>query len=113
VVGYSGFRIVEELLRSDPAHHILGLRLTFFVASLLCVIGLAWFVRTQRPRRRRFSRTGPAALGLGWLILALSGCGHGARAHAPATEPGSKGSDVMVVSRGTANAPTGAGTVDA
>jgi prolipoprotein diacylglyceryl transferase len=29
VAGYSGFRIFEELLRVDPAHHILGLRLNF------------------------------------------------------------------------------------
>ena len=48
VAGYSGFRIVEELLRVDPAHHILGLRLNLYVAATLCAIGLAWFVRTQR-----------------------------------------------------------------
>lgn len=49
VAGYSGFRIFEELLRTDPAHHILGLRLNFFVASVLCLTGLAWFARSQRP----------------------------------------------------------------
>jgi prolipoprotein diacylglyceryl transferase len=61
VAGYSGFRIVEELLRVDPAHHVLGLRLNFFVASLSCVAGLAWFVRIQRrPRRpREATRPGP------------------------------------------------------
>jgi prolipoprotein diacylglyceryl transferase len=48
VAGYSGFRIFEELLRVDPAHHILGLRLNFFVACLLCLAGLAWFARIQR-----------------------------------------------------------------
>ena len=48
VAGYSGFRIFEELLRVDPAHHILGLRLNFFVASILCLLGLAWFARIQR-----------------------------------------------------------------
>lgn len=48
VAGYSAFRIFEELLRVDPAHHILGERLNFWVASLLTVIGLAWFVRAQR-----------------------------------------------------------------
>jgi prolipoprotein diacylglyceryl transferase len=48
VAGYSGFRIFEELLRVDPAHHILGLRLNFFVACLLCAAGLAWFARIQR-----------------------------------------------------------------
>jgi prolipoprotein diacylglyceryl transferase len=49
VTGYSAFRIFEELLRVDPAHHILGMRLNFWVASLLTVLGLAWFARTQRP----------------------------------------------------------------
>jgi prolipoprotein diacylglyceryl transferase len=49
VAGYSGFRIFEELLRVDPSHHILGLRLNFFIASVLTAVGVAWFVRTQRP----------------------------------------------------------------
>ena len=49
-MGYSAFRIFEELLRVDPAHHILGLRLNFFLACTLTVIGLAWFARTQRAR---------------------------------------------------------------
>jgi prolipoprotein diacylglyceryl transferase len=48
VAGYSFARIGEELLRVDPAHHIFGLRLNFYVATLLCLAGLAWFVRTQR-----------------------------------------------------------------
>ena len=33
VAGYSAFRIVEELLRVDPAKHVLGLRLNFFLAA--------------------------------------------------------------------------------
>jgi prolipoprotein diacylglyceryl transferase len=47
VAGYSAFRIFEELLRVDPAHHILGERLNFWVASLLALAGVVWFVRTQ------------------------------------------------------------------
>jgi prolipoprotein diacylglyceryl transferase len=47
VAGYSAFRIFEELLRVDPAHHILGLRLNFFLACALTIAGLAWFARTQ------------------------------------------------------------------
>jgi prolipoprotein diacylglyceryl transferase len=47
VAGYSAFRIFEELLRVDPAHHILGERLNFWVASLLALAGAVWFVRTQ------------------------------------------------------------------
>jgi len=52
VAGYSAFRIFEELLRVDPAHHILGERLNFWVASLLTLVGVAWFAYTQRVRRR-------------------------------------------------------------
>jgi prolipoprotein diacylglyceryl transferase len=48
VTGYSAFRIFEELLRVDPAHHILGMRLNFWVACLLTLVGLAWFLYTQR-----------------------------------------------------------------
>jgi prolipoprotein diacylglyceryl transferase len=50
VCGYSAFRIFEELLRVDPAHHVLGLRLNFFVAALLTVAGTAAFVTVQRGR---------------------------------------------------------------
>ena len=48
VTGYSAFRIFEELLRVDPANHILGMRVNFWVACLLTIVGLVWFVRTQR-----------------------------------------------------------------
>jgi prolipoprotein diacylglyceryl transferase len=53
VAGYSLFRIFEELLRIDPAHHIAGLRLNFFIASLLSLAGLAAFLRIQRDRALR------------------------------------------------------------
>jgi prolipoprotein diacylglyceryl transferase len=48
VAGYSLARIGEELLRIDPAHHILGMRLNFWVALALFIVGVVWFVRTQR-----------------------------------------------------------------
>ncbi len=48
VTGYSAFRIFEESLRVDPAHHILGHRLNFWVAIVLTLVGIAWFVWTQR-----------------------------------------------------------------
>jgi prolipoprotein diacylglyceryl transferase len=51
VAGYSGFRIFEETLRIDYSNHILGLRLNFFVAALLCLAALAWFVAIQRGSR--------------------------------------------------------------
>src|SRR5215218_2976790 len=55
VTGYSGFRIFEETLRIEPSHHVLGLRLNFFVATTLFIGGVAWFAWTQwggRPLRR-------------------------------------------------------------
>jgi prolipoprotein diacylglyceryl transferase len=48
VAGYSMFRIFEETVRVDPAHHFLGLRLNLFVAVTLTIVGLVWFFRTQR-----------------------------------------------------------------
>ncbi len=48
VTGYSAFRIFEELLRVDPAHHILGERLNFWVACALTLAGAVWFAYTQR-----------------------------------------------------------------
>jgi prolipoprotein diacylglyceryl transferase len=78
VAGYSGFRIFEETLRVDPAHHILGLRLNFFVATALFAGGLAWFARTQRIGWR----TRATALLVGAsLVLVLAGCGHSAPGH--------------------------------
>jgi prolipoprotein diacylglyceryl transferase len=81
VAGYSGFRIFEEQLRVDPSHHLLGMRLNFFVASALCLAGLAWFVRTQRGRRpaRWFAR-GATLLVVGWSAFALGACGGRAEA---------------------------------
>lgn len=48
VAGYSFGRIFDELLRVDPAHHILGLRLNFFVSVSLFAGGVAWFWWSQR-----------------------------------------------------------------
>jgi prolipoprotein diacylglyceryl transferase len=74
VAGYSGFRIFEETLRIDPAQHLFGFRLNFFVASLLFIAGLAWFVRTQRPTSRGVRR-GATLFATGLLVCAASGCG--------------------------------------
>lgn len=51
VTGYSAFRIFEESLRIDDAQHFFGLRLNFYVASALTVIGLCWFAYTQLHHR--------------------------------------------------------------
>ena len=48
MAGYSAFRIFEETLRIDYSNHILGERLNFWIAGLLCVAGLVWFVVIQR-----------------------------------------------------------------
>jgi prolipoprotein diacylglyceryl transferase len=48
VAGYSAFRIFEESVRIDSSEHFLGLRLNFYVAAVLTIIGLAWFVKAQR-----------------------------------------------------------------
>ena len=78
VAGYSAFRIFEESLRVDPAHHILGLRLNLYVACALTVAGAVWFMASQRrgaPRGAVGSWRSPTALALGWAALALFGCG--------------------------------------
>lgn len=43
VAGYSAFRIVEELLRVDPATHLLGLHWNLLLAIAGTGIGLGWF----------------------------------------------------------------------
>ena len=48
VAGYSLARMGEELLRIDPAKHIFGLRINFYVATILFLAGVVWFVWTQR-----------------------------------------------------------------
>jgi prolipoprotein diacylglyceryl transferase len=48
VAGYSGFRIFEESLRVDSSVRFLGQRLNLYVASVLLVVGLIWFYRSQR-----------------------------------------------------------------
>jgi prolipoprotein diacylglyceryl transferase len=47
VAGYSAFRIFEETLRIDYSVHILGERLNFWIAGLLCLAGLIWFAWLQ------------------------------------------------------------------
>jgi prolipoprotein diacylglyceryl transferase len=60
VAGYCAFRIVDELLRVDPAAHVLGLRWNLLLAITGTVVGLAWFAATQR-RREPTVTAGPVA----------------------------------------------------
>jgi prolipoprotein diacylglyceryl transferase len=51
VAGYCAFRTVDELLRVDPAAHLLGLRWNLLLAIAGTAIGTAWFAATQRRPR--------------------------------------------------------------
>jgi prolipoprotein diacylglyceryl transferase len=47
VAYYCFGRFFEELLRIDPSHHILGLRLNAWIAAILFVAATAFFIRWQ------------------------------------------------------------------
>jgi prolipoprotein diacylglyceryltransferase len=47
VAGYSGYRIFEETIRVDSSAYFLGLRLNFFVALVMTVVGIVWFLVVQ------------------------------------------------------------------
>jgi prolipoprotein diacylglyceryl transferase len=84
VAGYSGYRIFEETIRIDSSAHFLGLRLNFFVAIVMTLVGITWFVLSQRGRR--VSVKGAAAVAIGGLIaLAAAGCGQ--QGHPAAAAP--------------------------
>ena len=60
VAGYSVFRMFEETVRIDYSQYILGMRLNFFIATLVALAALAWFtVNQRRPPRGRDAQ--PAA----------------------------------------------------
>ncbi len=48
VAGYSAFRIFAETQRLDPANEILGMRLNFWVAFALMIVGIVAFIYSQR-----------------------------------------------------------------
>jgi prolipoprotein diacylglyceryl transferase len=56
VAGYSGFRVFEETQRIDYSNYVLGMRLNFWIAAVLCLIGLLWFVALQRGWQARLPR---------------------------------------------------------
>jgi Prolipoprotein diacylglyceryl transferase len=88
VAGYSAFRIFEESLRVDPAHHILGLRLNFYVATVLCLAGLLWLARSQAWQPGwRWPRRGTALMLAGGIVV-MSGCGVADDARANASVSG-------------------------
>jgi prolipoprotein diacylglyceryl transferase len=48
VAGYSAFRIFEESVRIDSSVYFLGLRLNMYIAVIMTLTGLVWFVLAQR-----------------------------------------------------------------
>lgn len=60
VAGYSFGRIFEELLRIDPSLRLLGLRLNFYVALVLLLASVAFFLRWQRGRRETGGAVAPS-----------------------------------------------------
>jgi prolipoprotein diacylglyceryl transferase len=81
VAGYSAFRMFEEQLRIDYSNYILGERLNFWIAGLLCLTGLAWFVAIQREWRPPWRRgRGPGGGGEGGRASrAAAGAGRAGR----------------------------------
>jgi prolipoprotein diacylglyceryl transferase len=64
VAGYSGYRIFEETIRIDSSEHFLGLRLNFYVATVLTLAGIVWFIWIQRrtwPEQVAVGRPGGAS----------------------------------------------------
>jgi prolipoprotein diacylglyceryl transferase len=97
VAGYSLARIGEELMRVDPAHHIFGMRLNFWVACTLFAVGVIWFLRTQGLLSRRTVRTGTALLAAGWVI-SLSGCALSPPVDRPQTRTGTASEAIASIS---------------
>ena len=94
VTGYSAFRIFEEALRVDPSEHFLGLRLNTYVATILTIVGIVWFWRSQRrrPAPARRDGQGPTAGGTGSAQAAPGGSTKvGAGPAGPATGPAEPG----------------------
>jgi prolipoprotein diacylglyceryltransferase len=96
VAGYSAFRIFEEALRVDPSEHFLGLRLNTYVASVLTVAGIVWFVYSQRRGRpaeelpaRRPDSEDAASADAGSADAGSADAGSAAAPAAGPAEPGS------------------------
>jgi prolipoprotein diacylglyceryl transferase len=100
VAGYSGFRMFEESLRIDYSNHILGFRLNYYLAAILCLAGVVWFVaiQFQWSLRSRRVRRGAGLLGASWILVWAGGCGSSVR---PPHRPN------LPVSVATPSAPVG------
>lgn len=70
VAGYSAYRIFEETIRIDSSQYFFGMRLNFWVAIGMTLVGLVWFAIVQIRGRGQpvvvatgGSRAGPGATG--------------------------------------------------
>jgi prolipoprotein diacylglyceryl transferase len=99
VAGYSAYRIFEETIRIDSSEHFLGLRLNFYVATVLALIGIAWFLRAQRA---------PAVPAVGGGEPDLDGPGSGGPATGGATAGGSTTDGAEANTSAADGAPQGA-----
>jgi len=98
VFGYSAYRIFEESLRIDSSVHIFGLRLNFYIATILAIIGAVWFVRTQR-RPARVLVAQPA------LAAPESSDAESSAAESSAAESSAAESSALVGPEGTSGGP--------
>jgi len=83
VAGYSGYRIFEETIRIDYSQYILGLRLNFWVALIMTLVGVGWFGYAQRRPAGSWRVGGPGPAGPARPATAL------------AAPPGSAGADEL------------------
>jgi prolipoprotein diacylglyceryl transferase len=60
VAGYSGYRIFEETIRVDSSAYFLGLRLNMYIAIVVTLAGIGWFVVTQRQKKTLSGQARPA-----------------------------------------------------
>ena len=57
---YSFGRFWIELVRVDPANHILGLRVNTWVSGLVFIAGIVWFYLSQRRAKPKKAAPPPA-----------------------------------------------------
>jgi prolipoprotein diacylglyceryl transferase len=89
VAGYSGYRIFEETIRIDSSEHFLGMRLNFWVATVMTLAGICWFIWIQRrawPEQVAVGRPGSAAVPAADVPTAPGPTADGPAGDAPAAE---------------------------
>lgn len=51
VIGYTLGRLIIEMMRTDPANHVMGMRLNVWTSLVVCAFGIGWFVLAGRRGR--------------------------------------------------------------